>query len=101
MKNLGNTLNPLNHLGSAFGGGFRAFGKAVTPSPPAQERTTVTPASVLAVPKSVAGETLQFEAPIAKFVDMHDAGDVTVREIPELLQDYQRLALVLKGLSHG
>lgn len=103
VRNLGTSI------GSAFGGGFRVIRDSVSPSPVAAERTRATAAaessfpstSPLAIPKSVAGETLHVEPPIQRFVEMKDAGDLAIRDVRDLLQDYQRLAQVLKGLSQG
>ena len=88
VRNLGSTL------GSAFGGGFRAaFSSSPAPVAPV-------PPSV-AVPKSVAGETLHIEPPIQRFVELEDSNGLTLKDIPVLLKDYQRLAQVLKGLSQS
>jgi Vacuolar sorting protein 9 (VPS9) domain len=98
VKNLGNSLNPLNHLGSAFGGGFRGFGRA-TPTPP----SVSTDREEL---KHLGGNTNASQAslpaidpPIQRFVDLKDAGDLILGDIPTLLRDYQRLAKVVQQLE--
>jgi Vacuolar sorting protein 9 (VPS9) domain len=98
VKNLGNSLNPLNHLGSAFGGGFRGFGRA-TPTPP----SVSTDREEL---KHLGGNTNASQAslpaidpPIQRFVDLKDAGDLVLGDIPTLLRDYQRLAKVVQQLE--
>ncbi len=101
VKNLGNSLNPLSHLGSAFGGGFRGFGKQ-TPTPPSvsteKEKTKILGAST-ARPK--VPEPANIGPPLQKFVDLKDAGELQVRDISILLSDYQRLAKVVQQLQEG
>lgn len=103
VKNLGNSLNPLSHLGSAFGGGFRGFGKQ-TPTP--------TPPSVTAEKEKMkrmggstgctkAPEPADVDPPIQRFVDLKEAGDLTVRDVSILLKDYQRLAKAVQQLQRG
>ena len=99
VRNLGTTL------GSAFGGGFRAaFSSSPTPSAQERSRTHVNPdltavGNIIAVQKSVAGETLHIEPPIAKFVELEHAEDLTIRDVAELLRDYKRLAQTIQYLS--
>lgn len=114
VKNFGNTLNPLNHMP----GMWRPFGsKAASPSPTpatspgpnsagalpfekissspaagtAGARAVSQPASSVSggVSAPVAKGTIQ--PPIAKFVDVSDAEDLKMRDVRELLADYQRL----------
>jgi hypothetical protein len=98
VKNLGNSLNPLNHLGSAFGGGFRGFGRA-TPTPPSvsteREEAKNLGASTIASQASLPA----IDPPIQRFVDLKDAGDLALRDIPNLLRDYQRLAKIVQQLE--
>jgi hypothetical protein len=100
VKSLGNSLNPLNHLGSAFGGGFRGFGRA-TPTPPPvsteKEDAKMLGASTVAPQASLTVN----DAPIQRFVDLKDAGDLALRDIPALLRDYQRLAKVVQQLERA
>jgi Vacuolar sorting protein 9 (VPS9) domain len=100
VKNLGSSLNPLSHIGSALGGGFRSFSKAVSPSPLVlADRSKLS--EPLFVTKSVAGETIKVEPALQKYVDLKDPADLRIKDVAELLQDYQRLAQVLKDLSQG
>ena len=102
VKNLGNTLNPLSHIGSAFGGGFRSFSKAISTLPVALEKEKVrTPDPQLVVPKTFLDGTIKIEPPIQRFLDMKDSGDMSIKEVSELLYDYQRLAHALRGLQNS
>jgi Vacuolar sorting protein 9 (VPS9) domain len=99
VKNLGSSLNPLNHLGSAFGGGFRGFGKA-TPTPPSasgeKEKTKMLGAST-DIAKAV--EHANIDPPIQRFIDLKNADDLTVRDVSTLLSDYHRLAKIIEDLQ--
>lgn len=101
VKNLGNSLNPLSHLGSAFGGGFRAFGKQ-TPTPPSvsmeKEKMKILGASAGSLK---APETINFDPPIQRFIDLKDAGGLAVRDVSILLGDYQRLAKIVQQIQQG
>lgn len=94
MRNLGNSLNPLNRLAGI--NVMRGFGRS-TP-------TTPTPASILPtehVRDLSPGEKPlpQIESPVQRFLDVAEAGSLKVGDVPELLKDYQRLAGVLKSLG--
>ncbi|KAK5099724.1 hypothetical protein LTS08_005439 [Lithohypha guttulata] len=120
MKN----LNPLGHVGNAFnafGSTFKGFGRpAPAPSPPqavVAGRKDVKPAmssvdgsattpdaeSKLAIfmdkPKKLAAKIKSVPPPIQKFVEIEDAEDLQLKDIPKLLADYQRLALLLNELA--
>lgn len=119
MKN----LNPLGHVGNAFnafGNTFKGFGRPVaTPSSPqvahAKKETTKmasTPVCSSAVivdepkravcldePEKIAAKIRSMKPPIQKFVEMKDAQNLHIRDIPELLGDYQRLAELLNELA--
>jgi len=99
VKNLGTSLNPLTHIGSAFGGGFRGFGKAVSTPPPATEKEK--PSKVLPSPAllKLADTEIAIDPPIQRFVDMEDSADLRLKDVAELLQDYQRLAKALTELT--
>lgn len=90
VKNLGNSLNPLNHIGSAFGGGFRGFGKAISSPPVVTEKTS--PSLPSPVVLKLADDETPIDPPIQRFLNMEDAGELKVKDVAELLQDYQRLA---------
>ena len=94
MRSLGNSLNPLNRLAGM--NVMRGFGRN-TP-------TTPTPASLPPMDQSrelSPGDKalLQIEPPIQRFLDVAEASNLKVGDLPELLKDYQRLAGVLKGLG--
>ena len=99
VRNLGTTL------GSAFGGGFRAaFSSSPTPTTQERSGTHMGPdvavvGNIIAVQRSVAGETLHIEPPIARFVELEHAEDLTIRDVAELLRDYKRLAQTIQYLS--
>lgn len=101
VKNLGNSFNPLSHLGSAFGGGFRGFGKPA-PAPPSvsaeKERMKVPSASAVS---SQATELTDSHSPIQRFVDLKDAGELALRDVSILLSDYQRLAKLVQQLERS
>lgn len=98
VKNLGNSLNPLNHLGSAFSGGFRGFGKQ-TPTPPSvsSEKEQSRMPGINSGPT----KTAEIDPAMKRFVDLKDAGDLTMRDVSVLLSDYQRLAKAVQQLQRG
>lgn len=101
-KSLGSSFNPLSHLGSAFGGGFKAFGRptqALTASHSAEKE--LLPALTASATASNAAEPPAINPPIQRFVDLNDAGDMTVRDVSALLRDYQRLAKVVDQIGRG
>ncbi|KKY26273.1 putative vps9 domain protein [Phaeomoniella chlamydospora] len=106
VKNLGNSLNPLNHLG-AFGGGLRGFGSKPAPASTTntiqeneKPRTPLTSTGSLEIPKEVK-ETIKFDPPIRKFLVTQDAADLKVGDVADLLRDYQRLAAVLAQIKRS
>ncbi|OAX81202.1 hypothetical protein ACJ72_04460 [Emergomyces africanus] len=102
MKSFGNTLNPLNHIP----GMIRGFGRSIpdlshdtilsTDKPKASE--SISSRSNTPVPQK-ASTTTEFKPPIKRFLEMSDAGELKLGDIPELLEDYKRLAFFLK--AHG
>lgn len=101
VKSLGNSLNPLSHLGSAFGGGFRGFGKA-TPAASSvsteKEEAKVLGASAAATKAELPAN---IDPPIQRFMDLKDAGELAIRDVSALLSDYQRLAKIVQQLERG
>ena len=121
VKNFGNSLNPMNSIGSAFGNAFGRFG-ATRPSPSPPSATTPAPTIVvgtdtdaatsgtdskhkekpeevpLRTPNKTELATIRTEPPIPRFLLLGDAKDLRLGEIQELLDDYQRLAKVLGKL---
>ena len=104
MRNLGNTLNPLNRLAGM--NVMRGFGRTSShPSPAATSaltRTekplpdpweTISKDKVMAAPRQ---DSTQTTRPIQRFLDVADASELKIGEIEELLKDYKRLASDLK-----
>ena len=99
VRNLGNSLNPLNHIGAAFGGGFRGFSRAI-PSPTivyTEKEKVKTPEPSPALSRSRDEDYSAIGPPIQRFLDLEDSGDLKMKDVAELLQDYQRLAKALQG----
>ncbi|OAL39489.1 hypothetical protein AYO20_01359 [Fonsecaea nubica] len=121
VKNFGNSLNPMSHIGSAFGGAFGRFGgrtATASASPPAAQ-TPPTPTIVVAqenkedsteeknkpireaalrLPDNDELVTIKAAPPITRFMKVVDAKELRLGEVQELLADYQRLAKVLGKL---
>ncbi|OJD12356.1 hypothetical protein AJ78_07031 [Emergomyces pasteurianus Ep9510] len=101
MKSFGNTLNPLNHIP----GMIRGFGRSIpdlsqdtilsSDKPKASE--SISSRSSTPVPQKF--NTTDFKPPVKRFLEMSDAGELKLSDIPELLEDYKRLSLFLK--EHG
>jgi hypothetical protein len=103
VKNLGNSLNPLNHIGAAFGGGFRGFSRAMS-TPPAvhtEKEKVKTPEPSPAMLRTPGEENLAIRPPIQRFLDMEDSGDLKMKDVTELLHDYQRLAKALQDRTQS
>ena len=105
MLNFGNSLNPLKGF-SGFG--VRGFGRnssggptAATPTPTVA--STLTAAAVDGTSGGVDGiheaPTTKIQPPVQRFLELDDTNDLKVGEVAELLQDYKRLAGVLKELG--
>ncbi|KAF2203391.1 hypothetical protein GQ43DRAFT_390103 [Delitschia confertaspora ATCC 74209] len=113
MRNLGNTLNPLNRFASM--NMIPRFGRTVSSAstPPATEAKPPTPppnsrsVSAAHIPPrqeeekvTKASAALEFlrktSPPVKRFVDLKDAKDLKISEVEELLKEYQRLAGALK-----
>ena len=95
MRNLGNSLNPLNRLAGM--NVMRGFGRS-TPTP------TSTPAPLQPTdlsPEKTIGDRSAFlvEPPIQRFLETIEAENLRIKDVAELLRDYQRLAGFLKGLG--
>ncbi|KIW91740.1 uncharacterized protein Z519_07708 [Cladophialophora bantiana CBS 173.52] len=123
VKNFGNSLNPMSHIGSAFGGAFgigRFGGRspaasasppaAQTPSTPtivvaqgnkkdsAEEKNKLIHEALLRSPDNNELVAIKAVPPISRFMKMADAKELKLGEVQELLADYQRLAKVLGKL---
>jgi hypothetical protein len=82
MRNLGNTLNPLNRLSSM---NVMRFGRMNSTTPPVSSPSIV-----------VDQQVAKIGAPVQRFVEMADAKDLKIGDVDTLLKDYQRLVQVLK-----
>ncbi|KAI9736283.1 MAG: hypothetical protein M1834_001169 [Cirrosporium novae-zelandiae] len=106
MRNLGNTLNPLNRLAST--GFMRGFGRPVidTPSPIAASAENSRELGVVTEDGKVEGTIVsdkwkelsekKIAAPIQRFLELKGPGELKMSEVGELLKDYVRLAGALK-----
>ena len=104
MRNLGNSLNPLNRLA-----GFGVFGRSQPPSPapgtvdkskslPAVPESATKEADLKATAALVALEKLrQTRPPNRRFIDLKDSKELRVGEVDELLKEYQRLAAAIRS----
>lgn len=101
MRNLGNTLNPLNRLAGM--NVMRGFGRTASNTPPAisasAERSKelgVNGAKLPPEPICGPGKIPAISPPISRFLEVDGAGDLRIAEVADLLKDYRRLARVLK-----
>lgn len=104
MRNLGNTLNPLNRLAGM--NMMRGFGRSTSngaPTPPMERSKEPGHAhpesSSTAVTSASKPSGSKVAAPMQRFLDVADAGDLKISEVAELLNDYRRLADALKHLG--
>lgn len=128
VKNFGTSLNPMSHIGSAFGGAFGRFGSRATASasPPPLAHTPPTPTIMvdeeakstpaeqkdqkvklnvdgaddvpLRLPDKDELSCIKAAPPIPRYMSLTDAKDLKIGEVNDLLIDYQRLARVLGKL---
>ncbi|KEF59753.1 uncharacterized protein A1O9_04601 [Exophiala aquamarina CBS 119918] len=126
VKSFGGSLNPINHIGSAFGGAFGRFGSRATAS--ASPPSASTPAIVvdkdnkspladkfpksasLSTPEDGATKTpmripnqdelspIKAAPPVSRFMSVADVNDLKIGDVQLLLSDYQRLARILGQL---
>ncbi|KAI9790420.1 MAG: hypothetical protein M1833_001937 [Piccolia ochrophora] len=109
MRNLGNTLNPLNRLA---GINVMRFGRSNTASPvpptsaPASNGEGYRGQSLPDLPvastsgaDSTTKTTVPVSPPIRKFLELDNPGELRISEVLELLRDYRRLAGALKDLG--
>ena len=103
MRNLGNTLNPLNRLAGM--NVMRGFSRTTSNTPPAlpasaekSKELGVNDAkpNVVSYPETV--QTPNIAPPISRFLEMEGPGDLKIAEVTELLEDYRRLARALKDM---
>ena len=96
MRSLGNTLNPLNRLAGM--NVMRGFGRTASNTPPAipasAGKSKELGVSTEALPGTV--EMPKISPPISRFLEVDGAGDLRITEVADLLEDYRRLARILK-----
>ena len=119
IRNMGNSLNPLNRFANInvlprFGRTVSQSSTPVVGSPmtetnkqlPSLVTTNKSPSSEITQvgaddkgARAIAAiETLKRSAPpVKRFLDVKDAQDLKLKEVDELLKEYQRLALALRG----
>lgn len=126
VKSFGGSLNPINHIGSAFGGAFGRFGTRASSS--ASPPSASTPAIVvdkdnrsplgdkfpkgasksapedgafktpMRIPKKDELPAIKAAPPVSRFMSMADVNELKIGDVQELLNDYQRLARILGQL---
>lgn len=104
MRNLGNTLNPLNRFASM--NVMRGFSRSspiaatspVVSTPPATSDNPI-PETITSTIKDrthlLSRSPGHISPPIQRFMNMADANDLRIGEVEELLRDYKRLASAL------
>lgn len=116
LRNMGNSLNPLNRFAGM--NVLPRFGRAISSgSPAALTPTTESPKpspSPEPPARSATADGFQIDEkgakavaalellkkttpPVKRFVDAKDAQDLKLKEVDELLKEYQRLATALRG----
>ncbi len=97
MRNLGNTLNPLNRFAGmnvmrGFGRNSSAASLVISTPPAAPEKPFLETSSS----SNKDGGAPQISPPIQRFMSVADASDLKIGEVEELLRDYKRLAGALQ-----
>ncbi|KAG4425222.1 hypothetical protein IFR04_001589 [Cadophora malorum] len=108
MRNLGNSLNPMNRIAGM--GMMRGFGRttpvSTTPTTPNPGKSIpdggiadLTTAFPDLAPVLPAKEVPKIAPPIKKFMELQNPGELRINEVLELLRDYRRLAGALKDMG--
>jgi hypothetical protein len=114
-KNFGNTINPMNHIGTAFGALGRLGARSsaspptIVPTPPkiTIDEDTKSPSKpspaksnevALRTPQKEELPQIRAAPPVPRFLTLGDANELKLGEVQDLLDDYQRLARVLGKL---
>lgn len=103
MRNLGNSLNPLNRFAGVnvmrgFGRSSNTSSPAVTPSPLSGNDTNkelkigLGLSTSASMPPPPSPHTVKIDPPIQRFVDIVDAGELKLSDVQILLGEYKRLA---------
>ncbi|MCJ1350880.1 MAG: hypothetical protein MMC33_000861 [Icmadophila ericetorum] len=87
MRNLGNSLNPLNRLAGI--NVMRGFGRSAAPM--SVDQIKEPSMSEMASPR--------IQPPNQHFLDVDDGANLRVGDVAELLKDYKRLAGVMKSMG--
>ncbi|WEW58400.1 hypothetical protein PRK78_003868 [Emydomyces testavorans] len=93
MRSFSNTLNPLNHIP----GMIRGLGRSSTEP----NQTISLPSEELEKQSNSVKEKSLIAGvapPIKKFMELEDAAQLTIADVPQLLEDYKRLASALNQL---
>lgn len=118
IRNMGNSLNPLNRFASMnvlprFGRAVSSSNNTPTLASPSTETTKQLPPAI-STSRSASGDVPQVDdkgtravaaletlrkttPPLKKFLDAKDAQELKMKEVDELLKEYQRLAGALRG----
>jgi len=122
LRNLGNSFNPLNSFRSVnvlprFGRAASSASTPTNPSPTPEQNKTL-PAPGVEPPRHVATTEVpstdekgvkaiaaleqmkKTTPPLKKFLEAKDAQDLKLKEVDELLKDYQRLAAAMRSAIH-
>ncbi|KAI5301824.1 hypothetical protein KEM56_001315 [Ascosphaera pollenicola] len=112
MKSFGNSLNPLSHIPDMI----RGFGKNPEAEKEKEKKQEVeeekkkkkqkqkrdqppSPEPSSSPAPEPRKNLTDIKPPIRRFVELQDPSQLTLADIPELLEDYKRLALVVDELS--
>jgi hypothetical protein len=116
LRNMGNSLNPLNRFPNInvlprFGRAVSSSSTPVLPSPIAEQPPSSSPEPLS---RTATGELQQVDAkgakalaaieqlkktppPVKRFLEAKDAQDLKIKDVDELLKEYQRLAAAMRG----
>ncbi|KAF3482000.1 uncharacterized protein GIQ15_04759 [Arthroderma uncinatum] len=90
VRGFGTSLNPLSHIPNMI----RGLGRAPEP-------TTVASSHITSTRTPGPSSTTKGAPAIQKFLDMSDASELKLGDVPELLEDYKRLATMLKAQQNN
>jgi hypothetical protein len=102
MRNLGNSLNPLNQFAkmSLFGRNASATGPTSAPSMLSAEHVTARPVSPIDNKSLVTVDIIRkMQKPTKKFIECKSAEDLRIGDLEELLAEYKRMAAAISKLQ--